>query len=213
MKMYLAYRNRYNSEMQQTIDIAARCPHCGHETHFQCLYGKQLDANIGFLLHCAGCDSFICCEVKGGSPFVYPARKVEFDLDQSLNEVSPRFVEIYRQAMQAKESGLFELVGMGLRKALEFLIFDYLSLTTAKEELQGLTLAQAIEKSDIRLKSTATLSSWIGNDNTHYFPRNPDLATDLLISYVRSVASHINSQYLDLKAAELISERTHKPTG
>lgn len=207
MNMHLFYLDRFNQERGEIANVSALCPHCGHETHFNCLFGKQVDKNIGFLLHCAGCDSFICCELKNGTSYVYPARKIEFDLDANLKDVSPRFVEIYRQAMQAKESGLSELVGMGLRKALEFLIFDYLSLTTAKEELQGLTLTQAIEKSDIRLKSTATLSSWIGNDNTHYFPRNPDLTIELLISYVRSVASHINSQYLDLKAATLISER------
>lgn len=213
MDLNLNFFDRYDRPVSALVSVPALCPHCGHETHFKGLYGKRVDETIGFLLHCAGCDSFICCEVKGETSFVYPARKIEFDLDANLKDVSPRFVEIYRQAMQAKESGLSELVGMGLRKALEFLIFDYLSLTTAKEELQGLTLAQAIEKSDIRLKSTAILSSWIGNDNTHYFPRNPDLTIELLISYVRSVASHINSQYLDLKAAKLISERKNKPTG
>ena len=47
------------------------------------------------------------------------------EFSESILEVSPNFVKIYDQALAAESHNLDQLVGIGLRKALEFLIKDF----------------------------------------------------------------------------------------
>ena len=49
-------------------------------------------------------------------------------MDENLSKFSPRFEQIYKQALAAKTYGLSELVGIGFRKALEILIKDFWAL-------------------------------------------------------------------------------------
>lgn len=43
-----------------------------------------------------------------------------------INSISPQFVLIYNQAYYAEQTNLDQICGVGYRKALEFLIKDYL---------------------------------------------------------------------------------------
>ena len=47
------------------------------------------------------------------------------EFSSTIAGVSPSFIEIYNQAMTAESNGLTEIVGIGLRKSLEFLVKDY----------------------------------------------------------------------------------------
>lgn len=44
--------------------------------------------------------------------------------DKKIDEISPKFNEIYKQALAAEVSNLNEIAGLGYRKSLEFLIKD-----------------------------------------------------------------------------------------
>lgn len=67
---------------------------------------------------------------------------------------------------------LSQIMGVGYRKALEFLIKDYLiSLhpdkdASIKAKLLGRCISDDIN--DIKIKSVAERATWIGNDETHY---------------------------------------------
>ncbi len=91
---------------------------------------------------------------------------------EKINEISPSFVIIYNQAYIAEQQGLLEICGVGYRKALEFLIKDYviLNLGVEKEKIAKTLLGNVINKhvNDLKIKSVAKRAVWLGNDETHY---------------------------------------------
>jgi len=68
--------------------------------------------------------------------------------------------------------GLDQITGVGYRKALEFLIKDYLiSLNPDKEEkIKKKSLGNCIKDgvTDSHIKAVAERAVWLGNDETHY---------------------------------------------
>lgn len=96
----------------------------------------------------------------------------EIKFYDEINSISPKFTEIYNQAMQAKFLGLNEIAGIGLRKSLEFLVKDYIIefLKKDKNIIKKIQLGTAIEQNidDMDIKETAKRATWIGNDETHY---------------------------------------------
>jgi hypothetical protein len=108
------------------------------------------------------------------------------ELSTEVKAISSQFVLIFDQASAAEAAGLDQICGPGYRKALEFLIKDYLKSIAKTDDERDLIEAQqlgaCIDKrvSDPRLRSTASRAAWIGNDETHYVRRweNKDL-TDL----------------------------------
>jgi hypothetical protein len=74
--------------------------------------------------------------------------------------------------MEAESAGFDQLVGIGLRKALEFLIKDYCAAenSSADAAIRSSTLASCISQfiSDPNIKECAKRAVWLGNDETHY---------------------------------------------
>ncbi|MEK7550468.1 MAG: hypothetical protein AAB535_01675 [Patescibacteria group bacterium] len=88
-----------------------------------------------------------------------------------IDKTSEKFPRIYNQAKIAEENGLDMIAGPGYRKALEFLVKDYLIKTSPelKEKIKKGQLGDAIALiADTRIKSCASHATWIGNDETHY---------------------------------------------
>jgi len=89
-----------------------------------------------------------------------------------VSNISPSFVKIYNEAFAAEQYSLFEICGVGYRKALEFLIKDYAIYINPdkKGEIENALLGQVIQSfvSDNRIKSVAKRAAWLGNDETHY---------------------------------------------
>lgn len=98
------------------------------------------------------------------------ARQTEFPT--TIQEISPAFVEIFNQAVVAESQDLSQLVGIGLRKSLEFLIKDFASSEHPDQEAQirvaplGTCISQFV--SDTNVKECAKRAAWLGNDETHY---------------------------------------------
>jgi len=59
---------------------------------------------------------------------------------ETIKSVSPEFYDVYDQAQFAEEMDLKEICGMGYRKALEFLIRDYIKLTVEEDKTKDLKL-------------------------------------------------------------------------
>lgn len=91
---------------------------------------------------------------------------------EAIEETSPDFIEIFNQAAKAESDGLDEVAGVGYRKALEFLIKDYLikKYPDEEESLRKKFLGACINDhlEDEALRNCAKLASWLGNDETHY---------------------------------------------
>lgn len=91
---------------------------------------------------------------------------------ETVSAISPTFVDVYNQAIAAEASQLDQLVGIGLRKALEFLIKDYACSENSDKvvQIKSAQLAACINEyvTDANIKECARRAAWLGNDETHY---------------------------------------------
>lgn len=88
------------------------------------------------------------------------------------NETS-KFFNTYVQSLKAEKEGLYEIAGVGFRKALEYIIKDWsISIITdenEKESIHKMPLLQVVKKympDDI--KEITERAVWLGNDQAHY---------------------------------------------
>jgi hypothetical protein len=91
--------------------------------------------------------------------------------NEEIEEVSPNFVKIFNQSFHAEQQGLTLISGIGYRKALEFLIKDYLIYldNEKEEEVLKKPLSQCInELENSNIKEMAKRAAWLGNDEAHY---------------------------------------------
>ncbi len=143
----------YLEEEQYLIFATLLCPNSECDKPFLAKYTR--DNNIEYVFH-----SIL-------SPTV-----VEENFSIEIEQVSPSFVMIYNEAYFSEQNNLLEICGVGYRKALEFLIKDYLIQLNPekKENIIKMTIANCISSyvDDSRLKSTASRAIWLGNDHTHY---------------------------------------------
>lgn len=126
----------------------------------------------------------------------YPMDKQLFS--DIINEISTAFCEIYNQAYAAQQMKLTQICGVGYRKALEFLIKDYvISKDTSKEEsIKKKNLGNCIEEdvSDEKIKQVAKRATWLGNDETHYVRKWDDKDVDDLVSIIKLTIHWIESE-------------------
>jgi len=112
--------------------------------------------------------------------------------NDEITKLSPSFIKIFNEAYFAEQHDLLEICGVGYRKALEFLIKDYLinKIPDKEEQIKSALLGKCINDfvSDLRIKETAKRAIWLGNDHTHYVKKweNKDLS-DLKILIKLSV--------------------------
>jgi hypothetical protein len=121
-------------------------------------------------------------------PFTFKAS----EHNEIINQISPEFVTIYAEAERAEHDGLKLICGPGYRKALEFLIKDYVIRLNAvdetdtpekqaeavakQQEIKSLPLARCISDyvTDSNVKQVAARAVWLGNDETHYLRKWED---------------------------------------
>ena len=102
--------------------------------------------------------------------------------------------------MTAEENHLDQICGPGYRKALEFLVKDYLVSSVYKDdpakqdEVKKAFLAAAIDKhiDQDRIKQCAKRAAWLGNDEVHYTRKWEDKDIHDLKSLVLMTVNHID---------------------
>jgi len=144
---------------------------------------------------------------KGTVLSIGPTGHTKRAFEPKLVEISPQFEKIYNQALAAENSGLDEIAGMGYRKALEFLIKDYLiykkpeeRATIEKMEL-GKCIANKVEQES--LKTVASRCAWLGNDQTHYVKRFEEFDLEMLKKLVEACVYWIQMELLTDVAAQM----------
>lgn len=135
------------------------CPNSECEQLFIGYYKKHRDSSRGW-----------------SSQFFYervaPVLSPQIDFSEIISDISKDFCEIFNEASQAEDYGLLNICGAGYRKALEFLIKDYLidkgdiDEDIIKNKFLGQCISEDIDNS--RIKACAKRAVWIGNDETHY---------------------------------------------
>lgn len=103
-----------------------------------------------------------------------PEPPVNGSFSTHICTLSPNFVQIYHQAAKAEFFGLEEIAGPGYRKALEFLVKDYLISIelgdqAKKDEIAARGLHRCItDLNNGRLQAGANAAKLTGNDQSHY---------------------------------------------
>jgi hypothetical protein len=151
----------------------------------------------------------------GGTPTftlrqVAPKTPKEEEFSDIIPGVSSAFVEIYNQALAAEASGLTEMVGIGLRKSLEFLIKDFaISENPSKgETIRKAFLGKCINDyiNDKNVKECAKRAAWLGNDETHYVRKWQDKDVEDLKLLIRLTVNWIENVILTKKYINDMSE-------
>ena len=102
-----------------------------------------------------------------------PWRPEEEKFPDVINKFSPKFSEIYNEAKEAEKRDLRNICGAGYRKALEFLIKDYLISERPQDKATIIKtyLGPCIDRylESPKIKDCAKRAAWLGNDETHYY--------------------------------------------
>ena len=199
--------------------VPNQCPFC-HMT-IQPIYGtKHFISNINYDI------AFTCSNAMCNKRFfglfqennnAYYFQKISFgtlkqkDFSDSIKRLSPNFVKIYNESFSAEQYGLSEVCGVGYRKALEFLIKEYLINQEPgnREVIEKKMLYPCIKDhvSDLRIKTVAERAVWLGNDETHYVRKWEGKNMEDLKRLIDLVVHWIEAEELT-KAFELEMPRT-----
>src|SRR5262249_28275114 len=94
------------------------------------------------------------------------------EFSSAITSLSSNFVSIFTEAHTAEQHGLTLICGAGYRKALEFLVKDYVIKKAPAETaaIKRMPLAACITKyiESPNVKQVARRAAWLGNDETHY---------------------------------------------
>lgn len=170
---------RYKSD-----NICHRCRVSANDLVINSYYSVEVDDiyHVFLLEYCPACLGISIAEyytrkanrildVTGKTPMRFPVARAHTEFNAHISALSPSFVEFYHQSETAQQQGCADICGMGYRKALEFLVKDYLIHEAPDEQskIKELSLSNAIQCiNDPRVKTLAKAASWLGNDECHY---------------------------------------------
>jgi len=141
---------------------------------------------------------------------VAPQRPVVPPLVAAL---SPTFVEVLGEALHADALSLQQVAGVGLRKALEYLVKDFCIAQhpDRADEIKALFLARCIDSfiSDGRIVACAKRAVWLGNDETHYVRRWETHDVSDLKALLELTVSWIDAS---LRTDEYLRQMPDRPT-
>ena len=205
------------------IEIPKKCPICETAYLHRPEVVRHFDSGNNFLWayaiffcpHCEDCFfvSYLVPQIHnafvGQLYAVYPVSSSKTTFSTQIELLSPDFVKIYNQSEQAENQNLSEICGMGYRKALEFLIKDYLCSIHPEQcnSIESLPLAKCIANyiQDERVRILATASAWLGNDETHYVHKHPNYNVQDLKRFINTVVAFIDYELNLSEARKLLS--------
>lgn len=161
---------------------ALDCPFCFIQIETQLLTGIYWNKNntLQLFLKCKKCThSFIGYTSHDPSDNIFKITSLSKgnhktrEFQKEIKELSPIFVKIYGESEFAEQENLSEICGGGYRKALEFLVKDYLinKFPDQENEIREKFLGNCIDEmiDNEKIKQISKRAIWLGNDETHYF--------------------------------------------
>lgn len=138
------------------------------------------------------------------------------NLDADGNQISSKFIETYKQSLEAENSGLDELAGMGYRKAIEYLVKDWAiqNKPKEKEKIEKYWLGEVIKKYyDGDLKAILERATWLGNDQAHYLKLFGEFDINVLKELIDLIMVELDRQYKNAHFIKTIKSRKITSTG
>lgn len=176
----LKVRNFAGAETSAQYDkVPNSCPYCHNKITPRITGGNVNKYGLELVFVCANSDcqrTFIGIYLQGQHYYLLNSVSIgnhkPRTFSDNITSISEKFSEIYNQALTSEYYHLDHIAGIGYRKALEFLIKDYLihRLPNKEEEIKKNFLGKCI-KDDVQnqnLKDIAERATWLGNDETHY---------------------------------------------
>jgi hypothetical protein len=154
-----AYRCAWNEN--QVIVAILKCPKRKCKSLFVSVFMRERDEAPGPIIP--------IYKLKGS----FPKNPREHVFPDEIRAISKEFCEIYNESEAAEQRGLKNICGAGYRKALEFLIKDYLindkkaDAETIRKTYLSTCIKKHIDEGNIR--ACAERAAWLGNDETHYY--------------------------------------------
>ena len=144
--------------------------------------------------------------------YMLPEPPLVYTVDLTrLQKYFPSFVEVFEQAAQADHLKLTQVAGPGYRKALEFLVKEWLINEGEAERKQGqeretienTSLANCVKKLDSNLAAIGRITVLLGNDETHYKKMFQEYDVTMLRALLDSLIVRIDSR---LHEREIIAD-------
>lgn len=218
-----------NRPLEIEVLASNECPICGYAMDFNedCYRNfhdlntnKQKEFKVFSLRICPHCHKGFVIEYtieNNGSNFKeksqksYPYSISEIRKEKEICDISSDFYDIYGQCLTAKKAGLFHLYGLGLRKALEFLVKDYaLNLKKIpKDKLIKKNLHNCITEyfnSSPEIQDIAIACKMIGNNETHWNNQNTSEDIILMEKLIRILTQEIIKEVNVKQARNIIGK-------
>lgn len=216
MKNTVSVLSKNGNRHRVVVDEPEVCPHCGNFMSPMLIEAFNLGTSFDELLniltvYCctvSDCHKFFALNYKrqfSSSDFTesekyYYRPPINVTLPENIEKVSPMFVEIYKEAVQAEQDGLENIAGVGYRKAAEFLIKDYVISKNPdqEEQVKNMFLGKVISDylGDFpKVQSLAKAVAWIGNDETHYVRKHNDKDIQHLKRFILATAQFLAADF------------------
>jgi hypothetical protein len=133
-------------------------------------------------------------------------------LKDTIKTISPEFCNAFWHSLIAEENGLTSICGAGYRRALEFLVKDYLISQCAGnpeevEKIKRAFLGTCVKRiGDENLRTTAERAVWLGNDETHYLRKWEEHDLESLKVLIELTMNWIESTELTKKYRDTMPE-------
>lgn len=207
------------------IQTPSNCPMCNSVTQIEPLTNWLIqkdneNTELFSFYFCSKCEKFFIGHYEVLS--YETTNLISFSPKESYNtknfpklikKLSPDFCEIYNQAYIAQQQGLTKISGIGYRKALEFLVKDYVIFLNPNESvnIKSLNLSPCISKyiESSQIKNLATAATWIGNDETHYIKKNLDYNIEDMLVFIDVMVSFINTELVISDAQKLTEPKNN----
>lgn len=177
--------------------VPKKCPHCSNFISVviveQESFGFSQESSVDLLLHkCPECNKhFITTHVRkndiNGFISCYPTF-INHQHPEIVENFSPRFVEVYKQAYIAEQMNHLTLAGTGYRIALEILVKDFAIRENPQDEekIEKLTLNNCIKNyfNELETAAPAHVVRILGNDHAHYIKKFDEVAFNELKYYL-----------------------------
>lgn len=186
-----------------TYEEIGKCPLCHVALHPDIVSAILFEDHLYMIDYCPSCEGvFFITYFNDRNIYylsdIFPNKFESVALPESIETLSPKFSKVYSQAESAEEQGLTEICGMGYRRALEFLVKDYLCRADSEhtEEIQKQPLSACIKNriTDHRIKTLAERATWIGNDETHYIRKHENLDVQDMKRFIHAMMAYIEAE-------------------
>lgn len=198
VKFYEFYNLNGNLEEKILPNI---CPYCNHGM-LPCVVSKYTNEkdDLFLTLECPVCGEVFIAMYHHHTlkPLIsHPEPKVDNPFKNLFEDKFQNFQECYMQSLLAEEYSLDKISGMGYRRALEFLVKEYLIYykNNNQEKILNLPLSQSINLiEDNKIQTLAKASAWLSNDHVHILNKHPDKTTEDIKALINALARFIESE-------------------